>query len=218
MKRVIYAIIVLIVLGTVWLLYLRWENKRFAESLPKAPSRTNIEKSSNRVIQDRAFDNENRKQSHLRDVLKNSELSAETNVSQVSTTRYKKASTNMKHTDPHNGEPNSHVSNDIFYSDLESESESNVLTSFLDLSVDEIIERRRQKLIKEHGNIPEIDIYLKYTRKVYEAVKSGESQVNMTMTPEEHLEFSRTMAYFFPSEKVIKMYQDASKTMEKLKR
>ena len=51
MKKVIFTATIVMVLGTIWVLYLRWDNSRFAESLPKVPLQTNIEQPHDTRIQ-----------------------------------------------------------------------------------------------------------------------------------------------------------------------
>lgn len=218
MKKVIFTAIVLILLGTTWTLYLRWENKRFVESLPKAPSRTNIEQPTDTITQDGTDENKNSEPYPLESVPENNKLPVEENVLQESTSLSEELSPDTAHRPPHPGESHLPDIDYTFRATLEQEVESNAPSSIMDLSVEEIIENNRQMLLKKHGNIPEIDIYLKHMVPVFEGLTEGKSQVNVKRTPEAQLEYSRALATLFPTADNIKQYQEVLQTMEEIKR
>ena len=87
----------------------------------------------------------------------------------------------------------------------------------MDLSLEQIIENNRQSLINRHGNIPEIDIYLKLNEPFFRALlKDKPTRVVIERTPEESLESSRVTAILFPNEANKKAYQDELEKMKEL--
>lgn len=219
MKKVLCTAIVLIVLGTVWMLYLQRENNRFRDSLPKVPSRMNIEQPIDTITQENTTENEN------------IGLPMAANVRQESTNETEEMSLNTAHRPPHDSNPHSHEQGPTFRieqepnvpdqfekeGDLEQVEESNPPSSFMDLSLEQIIENNRQALINRHGNIPEIDIYLKLNEPFFRALlKDKPTKVVIERTPEESLESSRVTAILFPNEANKKAYQDELKKMKEL--
>lgn len=211
MKKVVFTAIVVIVLGIALMLYLRWDTNRFVESLPKAPPQTNIEQPINTGTQDSTSENEN------------SELPAEVNPLPAPTAVSAETPNDTTHKPSHH--TNSHSDVHIppirvegLQKDEDVKQEGEILPPFWDLSVEEIIERTRQKLIEKHGDIPEIDIYLRLNARLFEGIKNRETQVRIQRTPEEHLEFSRVMSVLYPSEAHDKMYQDALQAAEERNR
>ena len=219
MKKVLCAAIVLMVLGTAWMLYLQREDNRFAESLPKVPSRMNTEQPIDTITQENTTENEN------------IGLPMEANVLQESPNETEEMSLNTAHRPPHDSNPHSHDQRPIFRIEqelkvpdqlekeggLEQVEESNPPSSFMDLSIEQIIENNRQSLINRHGNIPEIDIYLKLNEPFFRALlKDKPTEVVIERTPEESLESSRVTAILFPNEANKKAYQDELKKMKEL--
>ena len=219
MKKVLCTAIVLIVLGTAWMLYLQREDNRFGESLPKVPSRMNTEQPIDTITQENTTENEN------------IGLSMEANVLQESTNETEEMSLNTAHRPPYNSNPHSRDPAPTFRIEqelknpnqlekeggLEQGKESNLPTSFMDLSLEQIIENNRQSLINRHGNIPEIDIYLKLNEPFFRALlKDKPTRVVIERTPEESLESSRVTAILFPNEANKKAYQDELEKMKEL--
>lgn len=207
MKKVFFTAIGVIVLGTIWVLHLRWDNKRFAESLPKGPSQTNIEQPADTRIQSTISENEH------------SERPVEVKVLPAPTDPSAEVPNDTAHEQPHHSDSHSNAYSPPLHveriqKDAGVKQEGGSPPSFMDLSVEEMIEHTRQKLIEEHGDIPEIDIYLKLNVPLFEAIKNQENQVRIQRTPEEHLEYSRVMSVLFPSEKHDKLYQDALQGIE----
>ena len=207
MKKVFFTAIVIIILGTALTLYLRWDVNRFAESLPKAPPQTHIEQPADTRTQDSASENEK------------SELRTKVNAPSTPTAPSAEASSDTANKPPHH----SHSHSDVHAPPIrvEGEQKDEVVKQegesprpFIDLSVEEMVEHTRQQLIEAHGDIPEIDIYLRLNAPLFKALKNREAQVSIQRTPEEHLEFSRVMSVLYPSEAHDKMYQDALRTVE----
>ena len=208
MKKIVFTAMVIIILGTAWTLYLRWDVNRFAESLPKAPLQTHIEQPTDTRTQDNMPENEK------------SELPTKVNAPSAPTSTFAEASNAPAHRPPHHSDSHSDVHTPPIR--VEGQQKDEVVKqegksplSFSDLSVEEIIERNRQKLIEKHGDIPEIDIYLRLNAPLFEAIKNRETQVRIQRTPEEHLEFSRVMSVLYPSEAHDKMYQEALQRAER---
>ena len=78
---------------------------------------------------------------------------------------------------------------------------------FTEISLEELVERNRQALIKKHGNIPEIEIFLKYAP--FNAIQRQEEEYEAIMTIEKQVEYLRAMSVLFPSETNEQNYQDA---------
>ncbi len=213
MKKVLCPAIVLIVLGTVWTLYLQREDNRFEESLPKVPSRMNTEQPIDSITQESTTENEN------------IGLPVEANVPQESTNETEEISLNTAPRPPsHDQGPTFRIQQELKVPNqlqkeggLEQVEESNPPSSFIDLSLEQIIENNRQALINRHGNIPEIDIYLKLREPFFRALlKDKPTKVVIERTPEESLESSRVTAILFPNEANKKAYQDELKRMKEL--
>lgn len=209
MKKVIFTVIVLIALGTAWALYLRWDNKRFVESLPKIPSETNIEKSTDTIVQDRKSEDEDSNFFNLEDTSKDNKPLVED-----SKQKEEKIPLDAVHRHPHDerSHPHDHAP------PISAPSNASAImdaATVMNLPIEEVINISRQRLIEEHGNIPEIDIYLKELTPIWEAVKSGKTKLIIQRTPEEDLEFRRVMAKLFPNEQNIKLYQDKLKKEKK---
>ncbi len=211
MKKIGFTAMVIIILGTALTLYLRWDLNRFAESLPKAPLQTHIEQPTDMRTQGNVSENEK------------GELPAKVNTLSAPTSTSVEASNDTAHRPPdHSGfhsdvhAPPIRVEGQQKDEVVKQEDESTL--SFMDLSLEEIIERNRQKLIEKHGDIPEIDIYLRLNAPLFEAIKNREAQVKIQRTLEEHLEFSRVMSVLYPSEEHDKMYQAALQEVEKRRR
>ena len=218
MRKLLFTTIVLIVLGTAWMLYLQWENKRFAANLLKVPSNTNIEQPIDTITQGFTVENEN------------SDSPAEANVSQESPTMDEGPLPDPTVRPPHHS--NSHLQNrgsTLRHQqklevrdqskkedrDIEAKDES-PSSSVKDLSVEEIIENNRRFLINQHGDIPEIDKYLELNAPFFQQIKDGTTRIVVEMTPEDSLENSRLTAILYPNEANKKAYQDELKRMREL--
>ena len=214
MKQVIFTALVVIVLGVVWTLYLQWDNKRFVESLPKSVSQMNIEEPTDMSTPDSWSENENTE-----------------HPAPAAANLFEEIPPDTAHRPPHGGNPHSHNSVPTFRIEqelknpdqlekeegLEQGKESNLPVSFMDLSLEQIIENNRQSLINRHGNIPEIDIYLKLNEPFFRALLKGKpTRVVIERTPEESLESSRVTAILFPNEANKKAYQDELEKMKEL--
>ena len=205
MKKVFFTAIVVIVGGIALMLYLRWDTNRFVESLPKAPPQTSIEQPTDTSSQDSMSKN------------KNSELSVEMSVLPAPAATSPEASNDTAHRPPYHSDSHSDVHAppplrvDRMQEDEDIKQEGESSPSFFDLSLEGMIEHTRQQLIEKHGDIPEIDIYLRLNAPLFQAIKNRETQVRIQRTPEEHLEFSRVMSVLYPNEQHNKMYQDALK-------
>ena len=219
MKKVLCTAIVFIVLGTAWMLYLQREDNRFGESLPKVPSRMNTEQPIDTITQENTTENEN------------IGLPMEANVLQESTNETEAMPFNTAHRPLHNNNPHSLDQGPTFRSEqelkvpnqlqkeggLEQVEESNPSSSFMDLSLEQIIDNNRQALINRHGNIPEIDIYLKLNEPFFRALlKDKPTEIVIERTVEESLESSRVTAILFPNEANKNAYQDELKKMREL--
>lgn len=92
----------------------------------------------------------------------------------------------------------------------------------IDPSLDRRIERTESQtsckhLIEKHGDIPEIDIFLKHFP--FSAIQQGETKITIenTVTLEEDLEYKRALAVLFPSKENQKSYEDALRIAEQSK-
>ena len=219
MKKVLCTAIVLIVLGTAWTLYLQREANHFEGSLPKVPSRMNTEQPIDPITQENTTENESIGLPEAADVL------------QESTNETEEMPLNTAHRPLHDSNSHSHDQGQTFRIERElkvpdqSEKEEDLAqvvenpppSSFMDLSVEQIIENNRHALINRHGNIPEIDIYLKLNEPFLRALhKDKPTEVTIERTLEESLENSRVTAILFPNEANKKAYQDELKKMKEL--
>lgn len=216
MKRFVFPAIVAIVLCSAWMLYLRWDTDRFIESLPKAPPHTHIEQ----MPQERVAENENSETLPPERVSEHNEPSAEGHVHPHFTDTLEPPDT--RHTDPVSQNPDPVSGIDVEQGTEEKieteEGDQNNRHPVMDLSLEQILEKNRRRLIEKHGPIPEIDIYLRHMIPVFEGAREGKRQVTIKRTPEEALEFSRAQSVLFPSEGNIKSYQNVLKTTQYLKR
>ncbi|RKU26320.1 hypothetical protein C6499_13755 [Candidatus Poribacteria bacterium] len=210
MKRFIFPALVLIVLCTAWVFYLQWDNKRFVENLPNAQPPTNIEASSETNPHGSLSENEASVFEEIRPdtryrppVGSHSDSHAPGSGFQIQ--RHIKRIVKDPEKDPLEAEE-----------DQEEEQESGAPLTFMDLSFEEWMESKRQFFIRQHGDIPEIDIYLKLNEPFYRALKNGETVISIKRTPEESLESSRVTAILFPTEENKKAYQEELKMMKEL--
>ena len=150
----------------------------------------------------------------------NNEPSAEDHILSDSTENLDPPDT--RHTDPdyQNHDP-------VFGIDVEEEKQEKLETQdgdennqhpAMDLTSEQVIENNHRRLIEEHGNIPEIDIYIRHMIPVYQGITEGKHQLTIERTPEEALEYSKAKAVLFPSEKNLESYQNVLKTTQYLKR
>ena len=77
---------------------------------------------------------------------------------------------------------------------------------FSEIPVEELIERNRKALIAKHGDIPEIDIFLKYFP--FGAAQNAEDGNEVIMTAEENLAYVKAMSVLFPSQENEERYQE----------
>lgn len=210
MKKIIFSTIAFIILSVAVSLHIRRETDRFVENQPEIPSQTNIEQPSDPVSSKSPGEN------------RDSEPDAEANVweamptdtpptlqrapmvSQNRDTRYRiQRSETVKMFTPE-------------AEDAEQQDSGKKSLSIEDLSVEQIIERNRRYLINKHGNIPEIDVYLKLNASFYESIKNRETEYVRVFTPEESLEYRRVVSILYPTQANIKAYQDELERMEEL--
>lgn len=211
MKKTIFIVIGLIALGTAWTLYLRWDNKRFLEGLPAVKSSTPIQRPID-TIDDKGSETEN-ENSVLPEDFNESQDVLSTDAGMAPDT----AERPLHHSDTHSKlhPPNFRIERKDIVKPREGE-EDTPTPSVKDLSVEKIIDNNRQSLIRRHGDIPEIDIFLKLNAHLFEGMKNGEPQRRVPMTPEESLENLRVISILFPSEVNEKAYQEALKTHKEL--
>jgi len=186
MKNVIFVAILLIVLGTAWTLYLEYDKKRFIDSLPQPPatvtqpvSTADAPATSTSIVTTAA------------------EPAPPETVVEDTLTESEQA-----HPHPHTDslEPTEEAGrfDDDMFSDSEIPSDLVDLPlpqtkeprrHWKELSKEELYERRKQALIRKHGDIPEVEIYLK--QRMYP---------KPYLTMEEFNEQARAMLILFPSE------------------
>ena len=167
MKKVIVTTLIFIVLGTVWTLFLEHEKRRFVDSLPKppimvtqpvttdAPSASGIGESSatdpplpgpSAIGEETTGATELTDQGDLQDadVFELTDLSAESFFPErVSESDEEDTAQAPAYLDaPETQERRRH---------------------WTELSQEELYQHRRHLMVKKHGDIPEIDVYLRYT-------------------------------------------------------
>ena len=188
MKKVVFTATLLIVLGTVWTLYLEQDKKRFIDNLPQPPATV-------------------RQPVGTADAPATSKsIETMTAKSALSETIVEDTLTESEHAHPH---PHTHADSlettekvERFDDDMFSESEipSDLVDlhshqtkeprrHWKELSKEELYERRKQSLIRKHGDIPEVEIYLK--QRMYP---------KPYLTAEEFTEQARAMLILFPSD------------------
>ena len=200
MKSIIFTAICVIILGAAWTAYLHWGNKRFVESLPEPPPRSNI---------DPVTDTQRRE-------IENNDPPAEP-TPELPAVREESPPAPRP---PHRGDPqvSGHVPIPRVMAGAPETSEEQKAqdpASAMTASVEEIIENTRQHLIEQHGDIPEIDIYLRHMRPVFQAAKDGETEIIVVSTPKEHLEMSRVMSILYPSEEHTQHYKDVLEDVQR---
>lgn len=207
MKKVIFTVIILIAFGTAWVLYLQWDNRHFVKNLPDIPSQTDNVQSTTTIIQEGTSEDPSKDGgSHEK----------ETEHQATTHEEGKEETLHDAHGHPHNDDihPHDHDPAVSVKPNATTPISGEIkTTSILTLSLKDAIKRKREMLVEKHGDIPEIDIYLKNFAAILEAAKSGNTQLTIQRTPEEDLEFSRVMAKLFPNEQNIKLYQDKLKSM-----
>ncbi len=211
MKHVFFTACLLIFLGTAWTLYLRWDNTRFVESLPKVPDRSNVENATDLSPQ-REPTVEDKNIDFLREAITQQDPPLVDEEVPIDTT----------HRPLHHGETHAPPQTVTRYEserDIKDRKvESEPFLFMPDFSAEELMESDRQSFVKKHGNIPEIDTYFKYMAPVYEAWAAGEGQVVIERTPEETVELSRAQMVLYPDAPHFRnQYQHALKTVEDLK-
>ena len=193
MKKVIVTTLILIVLGTVWTLFLEREKRRFVDSLPKVPTTVTQPvptdaPSASEIGESSATD---------------SPLPGPSAIGEETTG----ATEFIDHGDRQDAdvlEPTD-LSVESFFQELVSESdEENTAQApaYLDahetqerrrhwteLSKEELYQHRRDLMVKKHGNIPEIDVYLRHTIYPKPFLALDESR-----------EFVQAILILFPSE------------------
>ena len=211
MKRSLHLVVVIVFCGA-WMLYLRWDTQRFIESLPTAPSRTHIKQ----MPQESVSENENSPASPPESVSENNEPEDHILPDSAETPN----TPDTRPTDPGAEEP-------VLGIDVEQKNQENLETQeddgndrhpAMDLTLEQIVENNRRRLIEQHGNIPEVDIYIRHMMPVFKGITEGKQQLTIQRTPEEALEYSRAQAVLFPSEKNLKSYQNVLEETQYLKR
>lgn len=212
MRHIFFTAVVLIVLGVAWTLYLQLDNTRFVESLPQAPSSTHREATADPSLKS---GNEN----------VNSELPAGSHVQRAAIEPFELPPDTPPRPSPvGRQDPTFRIqreregkvmeTSESEKENLQEESESSPSSTFQDLSLEQLIENNRQRLIDQHGEIPEIDRYLELNRSFFQQILEGKTQITVDRTPEESLENSRLTALLFPTEANQKAYQDELKKMK----
>lgn len=216
MKILVLPTIIVMSLCGAWMLYLRWDTQRFVESLPEAPSRTHTKP----MPQERLTENENSQTPPPERVAENNASSTE-GLSRWDATEDLNPS-DTSHTDPadQKHDPVSGIDVEQKTEDkLETqESDENSRHPAMDLSLEQIVENNRRRLIEQHGNIPEVDIYIHHMMPVFKGITEGKQELTVQRTPEEALEYSKAQAVLFPTQKNIQSYQNVLKTTQHLKR
>ena len=208
MKKVIFATITLIIFCVAFSLHIRRETDRFVQSQPEIPQQTHVEHPIDTGGAESQGENQN------------SENTTEVNVWEATPADAPPA----LHRDPthsQNRDTQYRIQQNetvkVFApedQDAEQENSGKKPLSIEDLSVEQIIENNRRYLINKHGNIPEIDIYLKLNASFYESIKNQEPEYVRTFTPEESLEYRRVVSILYPTQANIKAYQDELERME----
>ncbi len=208
MKKVYFAAIVLITLGTAWTLYLRYQNRRFIENLPKGP--TPVTKRIYTPNTSTIHKGENSETPETEDPATHSneriiEESLLTTDTPQSASPQKPEAIVPKSVPEDISEPNT------FTEIPEPEKEQPGIT---ELSIEEIVDKNREHLIKKHGDIPEVDIFLKHFP--FESLQQGKTKIEQTRTlsSDEILNYKKAIATLWPNKTNLKDYQDALKMHE----
>lgn len=83
---------------------------------------------------------------------------------------------------------------------------------FSEISVEAFIERNRKALIAKHGNIPEIEVFLKYFP--FRTAQNAEDGDEVVMTAEENLEYVKAISVLFPSQENKERYQEVLRDIQ----
>ena len=209
MKRIYATAIVLITLGIAWTLYLRYQNKRFIDNLPKGP--TPVTKRMPTPNTSTIDEHENNETPETADPATHSnesiiEESPLTTDTPQGTAPQKSEVIVPKNVPEDISEPNT------FTETPEPEKEQ---PGIRELSLEEIMEKNREHLIKKHGDIPEVDIFLKHFP--FESLQQGKTKIERTRTlsSEEILNYKKSIATLWPNKSNLKNYQDALKMQER---
>lgn len=185
MKKVVFTAILLTVLGTVWTLYLEHDKKRFINNLPQPPATVRQPVSTAKTP------------------ATSKSIETMTTKSALSETLVEDTPTESVHAHPHPHTDSLETTEEVDRFDGDMFSDSEIRSEVVDLhppqtkepyrhwkelSKEELYERRKQALIKKHGDIPEVEIFLKQLMypKPY-------------LTEEEFNEQARAMLILFPS-------------------
>lgn len=216
MKTIVFPAIVVIVLCVAWMMYWQWDTQRFIERLPEAPGPAQSEQSP----QERTAENENTDTLPSEHLSENTVPAAEGHVPPEFTAPLNPPDTTHRGPASQHPDPGSDI-------EVQQETEAPIETEegdrydpthIKDLSVEQILENNRIRLREIHGDIPEIDIYLRYMRPVFEGAKEGKSQLTMRLSVKEELEFSRARSVLFPTEGNLKHHKNVLKTEQDLEK
>lgn len=209
MKNISIVVIVCLIFGAAWIFYLEHESKLFVDSLPKAPPPEKKVKSPKTSAV-----NENNKTVPETDI---SEQDTSSDILQgTSTAENVKEDTNLEN--PEIAVP-PNVSDAVSKPETvpqktQPEPESLDVT---ELSIQEIIERNRKHLIQKHGDIPEVETFLKYFPFEELQQRKTKIQRSYTRSPEEDLKYRKAIATLWPKPENEEGYQDALKALESQK-
>lgn len=204
MRRLISIAIALIVMGTAWVLYLQYAENKFQADLPKAPVPTSEPDTQDIEATEVEIEQEISDQEKLVERLmpdtETSDTDAKAENAQLSDAE---AYTQKLYKDMVSElieEPIDLTTKDT----IDAESKP-WLKPISEMSLDEIeaeVARRRQALIEEFGNTPEVALINKYT--TVETLRDGRT----TLDPEDSVAYIRAISVLWPTSLNIQIYKE----------
>ncbi|MDE0556100.1 MAG: hypothetical protein OXI24_17950 [Candidatus Poribacteria bacterium] len=218
MKIFVIPAILVIVLSTAWMVYWQWNTQRFIERLSEVRPHTQSEK----IPYERTAENENTDTFPSEPVSENINSAAEGHVPSELAAPLDPSNTTHKGEVSQQTELGSRINVKVRQ---ETDERINMKegarynpTHIQDLSVEQILENNRLRLREIHGDIPEIDIYLRHARPIFEGAKEGKSELKMRLSQKDALEYSRALSVLFPTEENLKHYKNVLKTEQDLEK
>ena len=209
MKKAISFTIVFFVLATAWYLFLEIGDRKFKENLPELPAVEHPEEPTSENEQTDIVDFGGvetplsvDREGEQRDIEEASTNKTDDQPLTPETSQPHPAETDPMPEGPSEPQPGD-VAEGVFQMNL------------TDISREELINRNREHLMKIHGDIPEIDIFLDRF-PLFSAIQQGKTQVEVsqTYTQEEDLAFKRALAVLFPNEVNKRKYEEALREMQ----
>ena len=193
MRTLFYASICLIILGTAWVLYLESTNKAFVENLPKSP-----------IVHQSPAPPDAPPKTEGKTFVQNTPDTAPGENESLEHLPVPEARPLQK-LSKHSPAP-SHSHDETYTAEINQEPVNWERTKTPPMKLDR--ETLREGLIATHGNIPEIDIFLRHFPT--DDMEAGMSaSVKFEGTQDEHLEYRRALATLWPNPGNIQAYEAA---------